>query len=65
MYSAKSIYEMLSTIGQTRSRHGWIWHPKATPTIMIFGIFLLMGRLMTHNLMVRCNIPTDMACLVC
>lgn len=65
IYSSKSLYKVLKGGGRTRWGFQNIWQYKVTPTVRIFGYFMLNERLLTHANMLTRSMNCDPRCIMC
>jgi zinc-binding in reverse transcriptase len=65
LYSSKSFYDVISVAGRERTTFMWIWKARVTPTVKVFALILLKGRLLTRDVMAKRNMMTTGECVMC
>lgn len=65
IYSANSVYKMLTTGGRIEFDHMYVWRLPIPPTVRIFAYLMLQDRILTGEVMERRNMATQNRCVMC
>ncbi|KAJ4776087.1 RNA-directed DNA polymerase (reverse transcriptase)-related family protein [Rhynchospora pubera] len=65
LYSSKSTYKQLVSAGKVFTPVRWIWKLKVPPKIILFGVLLLQGKLLTQQVLFKRNIQVQPGCVLC
>lgn len=65
LYSAASLYRILMGDGKIKFGGRKLWKYRAPKTVKIFVFLMLRQRILTHDMLLRRNIPCAMHCVMC
>lgn len=65
LYTSKSIYAVLTGVGKIRWNFSHIWKSNTPPKVRIFIHLMLLGKILTKEVMDRRNFHCDLDCVMC
>lgn len=64
-YSANSVYKIMIGTGKIRYRFTQVWKLKIPPKVRLFIFFLLQGKLLTRDVLIRRKVHCSNECVMC
>lgn len=65
LYSANSVYKVLTAGGKVRWKYEFLWSCNAPIKVKIFAVLVLRERILTHDVMDRRGISCELRCHLC